>query len=499
MNYLLAHDLGTSGNKASLFTTDGRLIKSTVRQYPCRYFNDTWAEQNPADWFHAVCESTKELIEAVHPEDILGISFSGQMSGAVLLDEQGTLLRPAIIWADQRSDAERRFISEAVSDDMYYKITGNRNASTYSLQKLLWVKNNENVFHHMKYILNCKDYIAYRLTGMIGTDYSDAAGTGAFDINTFSWSEEILDSVKIPKELFPSVYPSSHKIGEITSEAASLTGLLAGTPVFCGCADGVAATVGSGISKPGEAYCCLGSSAWICYMDENPYLDPSQRTFNLAGIEKGVVYPCGTMQAACLSYEWMKDELCGYETFMANEQKISPYSLINEQISHSPAGANGLIYLPYLLGERAPWWDEKARGAFIGLKKEHSHADMLRSVVEGVTMNLALILNIFRNNYPLSSLRVIGGGARNPLWLQIMSDIWNADIKQLNHVEEACSIGAAVTAGIGAGVFKDSSEVKRFLDVENSCTPDQEAFNLYQKSLALFTEYYLALRPIFNK
>ncbi|MGN8799120.1 xylulokinase [Candidatus Merdisoma sp. HCP28S3_D10] len=499
MKYLLAHDLGTSGNKANLFSTDGVLVKSVVKQYPCHYFNDTWAEQDPENWFQAVCEGTRELIADINPSDIAGVSFSGQMMGITLLDKTGKLLRPAIIWADQRAVEEQRYISRQITDETYYAITGNRNTCTNSLHKLLWCKNNESVYSQINVVLNSKDYIAYRLTGSIATDYSDAGGTGAFDLRTFEWSEDILREVGIDPCLFPPVYPSTHMIGTITAEAARLTGLLEGTPVFCGCGDGVAASVGSGISQVGEGYCCLGSSAWISYLDDKPYFDPGQRTFNLAGIEKGKVFPVGTMQAAGLSYDWMKTELCAYETSVAEKEHLSAYSLINKQIVSSPAGANGLVYLPYLLGERAPWWNDKARGAFLGLTKEHTHADMLRSVMEGVTLNLALILNIFRENYPLSSLRVIGGGAKEPIWRQIMADIFNARIQKLNLVEEGCSLGAAVVAGIGAGILNDSRDIQHFLAIEETSEPNPQNTVLYQNTLKIFTQYYRALQPVFDQ
>ena len=471
MKYLLAHDLGTSGNKANLFSTDGVLVKSVVKQYPCHYFNDTWAEQDPENWFQAVCEGTRELIADINPSDIVGVSFSGQMMGITLLDKTGKLLRPAIIWADQRAVEEQRYISRQITDETYYAITGNRNTCTNSLHKLLWCKNNESVYSQINVVLNSKDYIAYRLTGSIATDYSDAGGTGAFDLRTFEWSEDILREAGIDPCLFPPVYPSTHMIGTITAGAARLTGLLEGTPVFCGCGDGVAASVGSGISQVGEGYCCLGSSAWISYLDDKPYFDPGQRTFNLAGIEKGKVFPVGTMQAAGLSYDWMKTELCAYETSVAEKEHLSAYSLINKQIVSSPVGANGLVYLPYLLEELVNRIGNQGANPEYSLEGIGSGTQMRNGsqILKGVALflqriirrGIALYHNLFRLNlegllclrcsnqsslYNHGRAHVQLGNLFKILHVIMVYDLQCLEAASVSHNQEAEGLGSTVTA-----------------------------------------------------
>ena len=263
MQYLLAHDLGTSGDKATLFTTDGQLVRSAVEAYPCDYSHGNWAEQNPADWYGAVCRATRALAADVNPAEILGVSFSGHMMGAVLLDGRGDLLRPAIIWADQRATAEQEILSRRVGDDRFYAITGNRNNPTNSITKIMWSMAHDGCGDRLAAALNCKDYIIYRLTGNLGTDYSDASGTGAFDLNTFAWSQEILEAAGVPASVMPEVHASTELAGRVTAGAAKETGLLEGTPVFHGCGDGTAASVGTGVFRVGQAYCSLGSSAWI--------------------------------------------------------------------------------------------------------------------------------------------------------------------------------------------------------------------------------------------
>ncbi len=498
MQYLMAHDLGTSGDKATLFTVDGTLAASVVESYPCRYSNDNWAEQNPEDWYSAVCRATRALMEKVPAADVVGVSFSGHMMGAVLLDGDGAPLRSAIIWADQRATEEQQLLSDRVGDQRFYEITGNRNNPTNSICKILWSLRHDGLSDRLQKAVNCKDYIVFRLTGTVGTDYSDASGTGAFDLHTFTWSREILEAAGVKESVMPDLRASTDQAGRITAEAARETGLPAGTPVYCGCGDGTAASVGTGISRVGQGYISLGTSAWISYMDDAPLLDAGQRTFNLAGIEKGRVYPIGTMQAAGSSYSWMRDELCGTEKRRAGEKGTSIYDEINGQIARTPVGAGGVLFLPYLMGERSPWWDANARGAFLGLKQETTHAELLRAVMEGISMNLALILRILRAKYPFQSLRIIGAAAKEPVWRQILADVLDTRIEKLNLLEEGCSLGAVMAAGVGSGVLTGPSDIDRFLKVDDVCEPNPENVARYGELLPRFEEAYLRLRGLYG-
>lgn len=495
MQYILAHDLGTSGDKATLFTVEGELFDRRVCSYPCFYSDNTRAEQNPEDWYAAVCKSTRALCEHIDPADIVGISFSGQMMGAVFLDDEGLPMRPSIIWADQRATLEQKQLAERLGDDRFYAITGNRNNPTNSIAKIMWALANGIPKESLYTVLNCKDYIVYRLTGNLGTDYSDASGTGAFDLNAFAWSEEILQAAGIPIRVMPNLQASTELAGKISQRAAAETGLLPGTPVFRGCGDGTAASVGAGIGL-GEGYICLGTSAWISYMDEQPLLDPLQRVFNLAGIEKNSIYPIGTMQASGSSFDWMVEQLCQPERDAATSKR-EVYDLVYAQIESSPVGSNGVIFLPYLMGERSPWWDSSIKGAFLGLGQETRRNDMLRAVVEGVSFNLALILDIFRQHRDFSSLRIIGGGAQNSIWRQILSNILNVRIQKPNLLEEGCSLGAAIVAGIGAGVFKDASAIHSFLKIESDNIPATAVAQQYSPLLGKFAEAYHRLQGFY--
>lgn len=499
-NYLIAHDIGTSGNKASLFTTDGQLVKSTVSAYPTDYFSSNCAEQDPLDWWRAVCESTKALLLGIDNKDVLAVSFSGQMMGCVCVDKHGNALRKAIIWADMRAEEEARRLQEQIPMERFYRTVGHRISSSYSLEKLMWIKAHEpDVYKNTHKMLLAKDYIIQKLTGRFLTDFSDASGTNAFDLNTFEWSEEILRAAGIDGALLPEAVASTTIAGEVMPNAAKECGLAPGTKVVVGGGDGMCASVGAGSVSEGKTYNCLGSSSWICTTTKTPIYDEQYRTFNWAHIVPGMIGPCGTMQAAGASFSWLKNEICALETERGQQNGVSPYELINEQIKESRPGANGLLFLPYLMGERSPRWNANARGAFVGLKMEHRRADILRSVVEGIGLNLNIILQIMKQHIPIEEMTVIGGLAKGSIQRQILADIYGMRILRLNHLEEATSIGAAVTAGVGIGVHKSFEEVSRYIEVDAVEEPNVANTAVYQKMQPIFDKAYFDLVDVFEE
>ncbi|MDO4522106.1 MAG: xylulokinase [Eubacteriales bacterium] len=500
--YILAHDLGTSGNKASLFTVDGRLVGSQVYAYDVHYFNGTWAEQDANDWWNAVCITSRHLIEStgIDPVEIGAVSFSGQMMGCLCVDKNGRPLRKSIIWADQRAQKQAAQIEEKISQKDFYHIVGHRNSASYGVQKLLWIKENEPEIYEQTYkTLNAKDYIVFKLTGKFYTEYSDANSMTCFDINSLKWSEEIIEYAGIDPDKLPEVKPSTFVAGPVTEEAAKATGLAAGTPVVLGAGDGVTANVGAGSIRPGKTYCCMGTSAWITTTTEKPIFDPYMRSVTWAHAVPGLYAPNGTMQTAGGSYSWLKNTICRFETYQAAQQNCSPYDLINEEIAKSPAGANGVLFLPYLLGERAPRWNAEAKGAFLGLKAETTRNDMLRSVLEGVALNLAIVLDILKSHVNIEEIMVVGGGAKGAVWRQIMADIYNTRITVPTVLEEAGSMGAAVIGGVGAGIYKDFDAIDRFLHIAAVHEPDPKTVEVYRPIRELFDESYFALEKIFTK
>ncbi|WP_010270821.1 xylulokinase [Paenibacillus senegalensis] len=500
--YILAHDIGTSGNKATLFSEDGKLIGSHVVSYDTDYFNGTWAEQDAEDWWKAVCLTSKKLISSlgINPQDIAVVSFSGQMMGCLCVDRKGNPLRKAIIWADQRAQEQVAQIENHISQKDFYHIVGHRNTASYGIQKLMWVRDHEPDIYEQTYkTLNAKDFIVARLTGNFYTDYSDGNSNGCFDLANLQWSEEIITYAGIDPDKLPELKPSTFVAGEVTREAAEATGLAAGTPVVLGGGDGVTASVGAGSISPGKTYCSIGTSAWVTTAAEKPIFDDEMRTVTWAHIVPGLYAPNGTMQTAGGAYQWLKNTIGQYEMHQAEESGRSAYDYMNAQIEQSPVGSNGLIFLPYLLGERAPRWDADAKGAFIGLKSENQRGDLIRSVLEGVTMNLSIILEILRKQVSIEEMIVIGGGAKGAVWRQMMADIYNAKVMVPNLLEEASSMGAAVTGGVGVGLYKDFNVIHQFLDINHTHVPNPEAVSAYQPVKELFDECYFALKDVFAK
>ncbi len=497
--YLLAHDLGTSGNKATLFSVDGELIASRTASYPTRYFHGNWAEQDPQDWWKALCETTQQLLVDVDPAQVACVTLSGQMMGCTPVDAQGRALRPSLLYCDQRATEQAQRIAERVDRAEFYGIVGHRISESYSLEKLMWLKQHEpDVYRQTARTLCAKDYINCQLTGQFATDYSDASGTNAFDLNTFQWSERLLAAAEVDGALFPTARPSTDILGEVTSEAARATGLRAGTPVAVGGGDGSCAGVGVGCVRPGTAYNYLGSSSWVALTVERPIVDPEQRTMNWAHCVPGYLHPSGTMQAAGASYQWLKNTVCTAETAEALDRGEDVYERINRQVEQSAPGSGGLVFLPYMLGERTPRWNANARGAWIGLNLATRREDLIRSVMEGITMNLGIIVDIFRQHVPLDTMTVIGGGAKSAVWRQMMADIYDCRIEKLNYLEEATSMGAAVIGGVAVGLFPDFDVIDRFVRVDDVVHPQPANQPIYRKMLPIFERCYHALVEVYD-
>lgn len=515
MRYVLAHDVGTTGNKATLYDEQGTLLRSAFVPYDTVYPHPVWAEQNPHDWWRSLCLSTKELLgeSSVPPAEVACIVFSGQMMGMVPVDARGSPVRNAIIWADQRAGAQIERVAERVDPQRVYTLTGHRLSPSYSGGKMLWLKEAEpDAYAQTAKFLQAKDFLAARLTGRFVTDPSDASGTNLYDLQKGTWSDELVEAFGIPPDKLPEILPSAGVVGEVRPEAAEESGLRPGTAVVIGGGDGSCAATGAGVIREGLAYNYIGSSSWIAVATPRPILDPEMRTFTWAHLVPGMFSPCGTMQAAGSSYQWARDQLVAGSPLArpiedawkaeADSQGLSVYELMNQEVLRSPPGAQGLLFLPYLLGERSPRWNPDARGAFIGLTIRHQHADLLRAVLEGITFNLRVILEAFlRQGAAIQGLRVIGGGARSAVWNQIMADIFGVPVLRLTLLEEATSMGAAIAGGVGVGLWKDFSQVDAMIGVASEARPDEGVRPLYDELYGLFNEAYQSLdgASIFSK
>lgn len=500
--YIIAHDLGTTGNKATLYDKDGQLVGSAFFGYDTDYAHTGWAEQHPDDWWQAVCISTKQLLKdtAIGKEDIACITFSGQMMGCVPLDKNAKPLRKAIIWADQRSVVQEQWVAERIAPADVYRITGHRLSASYSLTKMLWLRDHQPEIYHNTYkFVHAKDSVVARMTGVFVTDPSDASGMNLYDLNTGEWSPQIIDAAQLNPDQLPQIRQSIDVVGEVLPQVADEIGVAAGTPVVIGGGDGACAAAGAGVVTEGSAYNYIGSSSWIALATADPIYDPDFKTFTFGHIVPGMVMPTGTMQAAGASYQWARDQLAPMEIKAAEGLNISPYDIMNLKASQSAPGANSLLYLPYLMGERSPRWNPRARGAFIGLTIRHTRADMIRAVLEGITFNLRVILDAFTaQGVTIEAMRLIGGGARGRFWNEIMANIYAMPVHRLSILEEATSMGAALAGGVGIGLYSDFSMIEQMNEIADVIQPTPSIQATYDKLYPIFDAAYDALVPIYD-
>jgi len=493
--FILAHDLGTTGDKATLFHPDGRVAASIFSAYPTAYPQPGWVEQDPAHWRKALFETTRALLLSANAsaDDIAVISFSGHMNGALLVDEEGAPLRPAIIWADQRATSQADFIRERCGSERVYQLTGNRVSTAYTAAKLLWVKEHQpHLYQQTRYVLQAKDYAAFLFSGVFATDFSDASMTLLLDLAAREWSGELLEQLELRSDILPTIHPSAAVIGGVSEEAARETGLKVGTPVVIGAGDGACATVGAGAVSPGDVYNYIGSSSWVALTTREPVLDPAQRTFNILHPEPDLNIALGAMQAAGGAFDW-------FERLCRDEDNHAPhYETLNKAAAQVPAGSRGLLFLPYLLGERSPHWNPQARGAFVGLSMTHGRPEMARAVLEGVSFNLRHILDILRGQgATVEAMRLIGGGGQSALWRQILADIYALPILRLELASEATALGAAIIGGVGVGLLPGYAVAHKIIPIIERIEPDETATAHYASIYPIFKQTYRALEPVF--
>jgi xylulokinase len=494
---ILAHDLGTTGNKACLFASDGKLVAAAFVSYPTAYPQPGWAEQDPDDWQRAIFESTRRLLTTapVSAGQVAAVSFSGHMQGALAVDRHGVPLHPAIIWADQRATSQADWIRQTCGEERVYHLSGNRISPTYTAAKVLWLRENKpDVFRRTHRVLQAKDYAAFLLSGVLASDYSDASLTQLFDLERRAWSTEILGALELSPALLPDLHPSATVIGTVTTAAAAKSGLRAGTPVVIGGGDGACATVGAGSIEEGDVYNYLGSSSWIALTVRRPVLDPRQRTFNFVHLDPRLYCAIGTMQAAGGAYDWLERLL------RADTQPQSQHQALDQVVRAVPPGAHGALFLPYLLGERSPHWNPLARGAFVGLSMSDGRAEMARIVLEGVAFNLRTILDSLRGQgIKVDAMRLIGGGASSAVWRQILADIYALPIITVALPSAATAFGAALAGGVGVGLYADYGVVRQLLSTAAAERPNPTTQARYAALYDLFQQTYTALAPIYER
>ncbi|MBP3427614.1 MAG: xylulokinase [Clostridia bacterium] len=501
MEYLLGIDLGTSGTKTVLFDREGASIASHTIEYPLHQPQNGWAEQDPQDWLDAAKTTIREVLKksGVNAADVKGLAISGQMHGLVLLDKDGNVLRRSIIWCDGRTQAECDEITEAVGRERLIEISANPALTGFTAGKILWVRKNEpEIWAKVAHILLPKDYVRYMLTGTLAQEVSDASGMNLLDVPNRCWSTEIMEKLGLDPALFPPLVEGSDIAGRISAQAAAETGLVEGTIVAGGAGDNMAAAVGTGVVCEGRAFTTIGTSGVVFAHSDKVQIDPQGRVHTFCAAVPGAYTVMSCTLSAGLSLKWYRDTFCQAEIEAAKEMDTDPYILMNQQADKSPIGANRLIFLPYLMGERSPLLDSNARGAFIGLSAMHTRRDMLRAVMEGVMYSQRQNLDVLSGMHVVpNEMLACGGGAKSPFWRQMMADIFDMPVRTVVS-QEGPALGVAILAGVAAGLYEDiPTACEKMIRLNAPMAPIEENHEAYEPFYALYTSLYPALKDAY--
>ncbi len=497
---LLGIDVGTTGSKALLIGADGAVIASATTEYPMFTPQPLWAEQNPADWWTATVTSIRQVLEQgdVRPDQVAGVGLTGQMHGLVLLDAAGEVLRPCIMWNDQRTAAQCAEITARVGADEVLRLTGNPVLPGFTAPKIVWVRQHEpEVYARVAKVLLPKDYVRFRLTGGFFSEVSDASGTSMFDGGQRHWSQEMTDALEVPREWLPEVTESPVVSARVSASAAAETGLLEGTPIVGGGGDQAAQAVGTGIVAEGVVSATLGTSGVVFAASDTYRVEPQGRLHAFCHAVPGTWHLMGVMLSAAGSFRWYRDTLGALERIRAEESGRDPYDLLTAAAAEVSPGCEGLLFLPYLTGERTPYPDPNARGVFFGLTLRHGKPHMTRAVLEGVSYGLRDSLELMRGlGLSIQQVRASGGGARSPLWRQILADVFDAQIATVD-VTEGAAYGAALLAGVGAGVYPDVAAACAAAVRVTGSTEPGPAVSIYADYYPRYRALYPALAPEF--
>ncbi len=491
---ILAYDLGTGGNKASLYDAEGRRRAWQFVPYETQYPQAGWHEQQPSDWWDSVVRSTRELLsfDSVDPQSITALAISGHSLGCVPIDAMGRVLRAATpIWSDKRPSEQADSFFKRVDLDQWYQMTGNGFPPPhYTVFKVLWYRDHEpDMFANVHKIIGTKDYINYRLTGRLATDYSYASGSGVYDLMAWDYSDDLLAAADLPRNILPEIVPSTEILGELTADAARELGLPRGVKVACGGVDNSCMALGARSIAEGRTYASLGSSAWIAVSSSRPLLDSALKPYVFTHVIPGMFTSAMAIFSSGTSLKWVRDNLCGNLIRKADTDGRDPYDVMTELAATSPVGARRLLFNPTLAGGSSLDASPNIRGAFLGLDLGHNQADVIRATLEGIALNLRIVLDALRQLGSLADeMVVVGGSSESELWRQIFADAWEIDILKTNVGQEAGSLGAAAVAAVGAGIWSDFSQIDSIHDVQNVARPDADNVRVYQQLLPIFRQ-----------
>lgn len=505
MAYLLGIDIGTSGTKTLICDARGKVRATATSGHRLSSPRPGWSEQDPADWWSAACKATRAVLRAarINPAEVSGIGLSGQMHGSVFLDGRSTRpLRPAILWNDQRTGEECRQIESAAGGRaQLIEMVSNPALTGFTAPKILWVRQHEpRVFARTRKVLLPKDYIRLLMTGEDATEVSDASGTLLLDVTARTWSRALMHRLQLDPDLMPRLYESPEITGTLTSEAARAMGLRPGIPVVGGAGDQAAGAVGNGIVAPGIVSATIGTSGVVFAHADRPQRDPLGRVHTMCHAVPGKWCVFGCILSAGGSLQWFRNVLGREEVAAARKQKVDPYELLIESAEVAPPGCEGLVFLPYLTGERCPHPDPNARGAWIGITARTTREMLIRSVIEGVTFGLRDALRIVDDmGIAIEHVRASGGGARSKFWRQMLADVFDRPVVT-THAAEGPAYGAALLAGVGTGVWKSVEEACRAtIKVSGRLKPSRRLRGRYESVYAVYRELYRDLRERFEQ
>jgi len=500
--YFLGIDVGTGGTRALIIDELGRVVASATEEHQAFVSPQIgWAEQDPDDWWRACGAAVREALAKgrLRGDEIACVGLSGQMHGAVLLDDQGRVVRPALIWCDVRTEEQTRNLSAQIGTDRLIQLTCNPALTNFTLTKCLWVREHEpENWSRVRSVMLPKDYVRFQLTGERATDVSDASGTLLLDVAHRRWSKEILELVEMDESLLPDLYESPMICGKISAEGAVATGLQAGTPVVAGAGDQAAGAIGMGVVSSGTVSATIGTSGVVLAATTGPALDPKGRLHTFCHAVPGRWMVMGVTQAAGFSLRWFRNQF-GTGTNGHCDSHGDSYDTLTADAAKAPSGCDGLLWAPYLMGERTPYLDPAARGILVGLTASHTRAHVIRAILEGVAFSLRDTFTIFQEiKVPVETIRLGGGGARSPLWRQIQADVYGRRV-EIVEAEEGAAYGAAILAGVGAKAWPTVDDacdaVVRVAEQVDRNSIDSAVLD---KAYAVYRRIYPAMKSILN-
>jgi len=491
-HYIIAYDLGTGGNKASLYDIDGRCLAENFVSYPTQYPATGWHEQRPEDWWNAVVESTNRLLKKapIERDEICCCGISGHSLGVVPLDRNGKLLREATpIWSDSRPLSQSKQFFETVDENEWYLMTGNGfPPPLYSVFKIMWYRDNEpEMFKYIHKIIGTKDFINYKLTGNIVTDYSYASGSGVYDLVNWEYSDSMINASGLPRKIFPDIVPSTEVIGELTPEAADALNLPDHIKVVAGGVDNSCMALGARSFQEGRVYNALGSSSWVAVASGSPLLDIRTRPYVFTHVIPGLFMSATSIFSAGTSFRWLRDQICQSIVSEAEMNNVDPYELMTAEAGNSPIGSNSIIFNPSLAGGNCLDSSPNIRGAYMGLDLGHTRSDLIRSAMEGVAFGLRIALDELRRLTSVADeMTVVGGISRSKLWRQMLADVYQMNIVKTNIDQQAAALGAAALAAVGTGLWSDFKIIDEIHTVEDVAEPISENSAVYAKLLPIY-------------